>query len=131
MIKLRLKEIMEEKGMTVKDVAKKYGTQARSITNLINNWSGCYPSMMTLAKLARILDCKVIELIDEDGFYYDSAKEKRLTRMMRHGTKREYTCPYCGGIFDIREVPQRGVRKRMIDDDGLDDGSGDMEYSGL
>lgn len=120
MIRLRLKEIMEEKGMTAKEVAKKYGAKERSITNLMNNWSGCYPSMMTIARLAKILGCRIIELIDEDGFYYDASREKRITRMLKHGTKREYTCPYCGGVFDIREVPKKRNTFEDEDDGGID-----------
>lgn len=106
MIRIRIKEMMAKRGLSAEEVEKRCGFSARSLHNYLYR-DNPSPSMTTLRKLAKALDCKVIELIDEDGFYYDPERIELVTRQMLKGKRKEMCCPYCGGVFDIRvQIPK-------------------------
>lgn len=58
--KLRIKEILSEKGMTSKELAEKMGKSRQYISNIITGGKGM--SITTLSEIARVLDVEFREL---------------------------------------------------------------------
>jgi transcriptional regulator with XRE-family HTH domain len=68
--KLRIKEILNEKGMTSKELAEKMGKSKQYISNILTGGKGM--SIATLVEIAKILD---IEFRDLFAFTRDNHSE--------------------------------------------------------
>ncbi|MDL2323232.1 helix-turn-helix transcriptional regulator [Bacteroidales bacterium OttesenSCG-928-A17] len=73
-MKLRIKEICKEKGMTITYLAEKLGIKQESLSRTING----NPSLETLEKIARALSVPVSELLEQPQ-------------------QNIINCPHCGG----------------------------------
>ena len=76
---LRIKEILKEKGMTQKELAKKMGVAEMSVSKSING----NPGLSTLEKIAEALGVDVSELF---------APSRNVIR-----------CPHCGAVLELKE----------------------------
>lgn len=63
-MKLRIKDIIKEKGVRQKEVADKLGLTPTGFNLIVNNKA--IPSIDTLNRIAKILDVPVAILIDEE-----------------------------------------------------------------
>lgn len=63
MIQLRIKELCKERGVTLVALAEKIGISRTSLT-LISN-AQQKPSLETIEKIAKALECDVIDLFDQ------------------------------------------------------------------
>ena len=78
---LRIKEVIKERGFTVKEVAKQLGVTSPALSQNIAGRIG----LDRLEKIAEIIGVPVVELFDQprsDGF----------------------TCPHCGGAIRIEKA---------------------------
>lgn len=117
MLKLRIREIMNEKGLGVDEVCSRLGTKRRSFLTTLYSRTSVNPTLLTLQRVAKALGVRVVDLIDEDGFVVNSERVERVSEQMHMGRRREYTCPYCGGVFDVREHIPRNVHEDVIYDE--------------
>lgn len=86
-MKVRIREIMSEKGVTSVELAEKIGVSKATISNLINNKT--MPSIDTLGKIATVLGVPDWQLF--------ASKEEAI-----NDTKEEFlTCPYCGKEINV------------------------------
>lgn len=86
-MKVRIREIMSEKGITSVELAEKIRVSKATISNLINNKT--MPSIDTLGKIATALGVPDWQLF--------ASKEEAV-----NDTKEEFlTCPYCGKPIDV------------------------------
>ena len=85
-MKLRLKEILEQRGITSASFATMVGIHKVSVSYIINGKQ--MPSVETLERFARALECKVADLLDEGDVV-----TKPITS--------DFKCPHCGGSLDI------------------------------
>lgn len=76
---LRIKEILKEKKITQKELAKKMGVAEISLSRSING----APTLTTLEKIASALGVEVAELF---------APSRNVIR-----------CPHCGAVLEISE----------------------------
>ena len=74
---LRIKEIIKEKGYTIKSLSEKMNINRVNLSNMING----NPTVETLEKIADALEVPITELFS-----------KGLS----------VTCPHCGGIVPIK-----------------------------
>ena len=87
-MKLRIKEIMEAKGVTSVSIAEKVGIHKVSVSNIINGKIN--PSTETLDKFAEALGVEAWELL--------ISKEEIIEQ-----DKNTITCPKCGARFVLEE----------------------------
>lgn len=86
-MRVRIKEIMSEKGITSVELAEKIGVSKATISNLINNKT--MPSIDTLGKIATALGVPDWQMF--------ASKEEAV-----NDTKEEFlTCPYCGKEINV------------------------------
>lgn len=76
--KLRIREVMLEKGISVNEMSEKLGITRQSFYSIVNG----NPTMSTLTKIAEILGVTVKELFKEDdnGNISDNEKEENDER---------------------------------------------------
>lgn len=86
-MKLRIKEIMEEKGITSAAIAQMVGIHKVSVSNIINGKQ--QPAFDTLLKFAEVLNVRVGELFDD----FISKAPIQSTPIL--------ICPHCGKPIDI------------------------------
>ena len=87
-MKLRIKELMEEKGVTSVSMATYIGIHKVSFSNIINGKIN--PSAETLEKIAEALGVEMWELF--------ASKEEIVNQ-----DKNTITCPKCGAKFELKE----------------------------
>ena len=75
---LRIKEVIREKGLTVKEVAEKLGMSSPSLSDAING----NPTADKLERIASALNVPITELFDQPA-----------TDIIN--------CPYCGGKIKV------------------------------
>lgn len=85
-MKLRIKEIMEVKGVTSVSVAEAVGIHKVSVSNIINGKIN--PSAETLEKIAEALEVEMWELF---------ASREEVVKQI----KNTIPCPYCGKDIDV------------------------------
>ena len=85
-MKLRIKEIMEVKGVTSVSVAEAVGIHKVSVSNIINGKIN--PSAETLEKIAEALEVEMWELF---------ASREEVVKQ----NKNTIPCPYCGKDIDV------------------------------
>lgn len=76
-MELRIKEIIKEKGYTIKSLSEKMNINRVNLSNMING----NPTVETLEKIAIALDVPITELF-----------EKGMS----------VVCPHCGGVVPIK-----------------------------
>ena len=87
-MKVRIKEIMQQKGITSVALSEMMGISKATVSNLINNKT--MPSIDTLGKIAEVLDVPSWQLFaSEEEVFGDS--------------KNYITCPKCGARFKLEE----------------------------
>lgn len=87
-MKVRIKEIMQQKGITSVALSEMMGISKATVSNLINNKT--MPSIDTLGKIAEVLDVPNWQLFaSEEEVFGDS--------------KNSITCPKCGARFKLEE----------------------------
>lgn len=97
-MKYRIIEQIESKGLSVTEFVEKMGWKQRSsFYNIING----NPTIPVLERMASILECRVTDLLDEEGSEYSSGQIKTITP--------DFKCPHCGGSLNIQ------VQKKDID----------------
>ena len=64
-LKLRIKEVLNEKGMTSKELSEKMGKSPQNISNIINGLKGI--SLSTLCEIAKLLDVEIRDLFAVTG----------------------------------------------------------------
>lgn len=74
---LRIKEIIKEKGYTIKSLSEKMNINRVNLSNMING----NPTVETLEKIADALEVPITELFSKGV---------------------SVTCPHCGGIVPIK-----------------------------
>lgn len=87
-MKVRLKEVLSEKGVTSAELAGRVGVSKATVSNLINNKT--MPSLDTLEKIADALGVEMWELFTEKP---TSNKPNSNTLV----------CPKCGAEFVLKE----------------------------
>lgn len=87
-MRLRIKELMEEKGVTSASVAAIVGIHKVSVSNIINGKIN--PSAETLEKFAEALGVEMWELF--------ASKEEIVNK-----DKNTIFCPKCGARFELKE----------------------------
>ena len=85
--KLRIKEILSEKGMTSKQLAERMGKAPQYISNVINGGKGA--SIPTLIEVAKALNVEFKDL-------FASSNQDQSDKI--------FTCPKCGAKFELKEV---------------------------
>ncbi len=85
-MELRIKDIIKEKGYTIKSLSEKMNINRVNLSNMING----NPTVETLEKIAIALDVPITELF---------AKGVSVT------------CPHCGGIVPIKVETIPGVKE--------------------
>ena len=93
-IKLRLRQLLSERGLTSAKFAELVGLHKTSISYILNGKH--MPSVDTLFKFSKVLNCKFTDLFIEDEMEY-----KPITP--------DFKCPHCGGALDIQ------VQKKELD----------------
>lgn len=76
-MELRIKEVIKEKGYSVKSLAEKMDINRVNLSNMING----NPTVETLGKIADALEVPVTELFAKD---------------------RGVICPHCGGLISVK-----------------------------
>lgn len=87
-MKVRLKEVLSEKGVTSAELAGRVGVSKATVSNLINNKT--MPSLDTLKKIADALGVEMWKLFTEKP---TSNKPNSNTLV----------CPKCGAEFVLKE----------------------------
>lgn len=88
-MKVRLKEVLSEKGVTSAELAGRVGVSKATVSNLINNKT--MPSLDTLEKIADALGVEMWELF--------VSKEKLVEQQEQNSI----VCPKCGAKFELKE----------------------------
>lgn len=91
-MRLRIKELMEEKGVTSASIATIVGIHKVSVSNIINGKIN--PSAETLEKFAEALEVEMWELFKSKSEIVEEITEER---------KNTITCPKCGARFVLDE----------------------------
>ncbi|MBO5080474.1 MAG: helix-turn-helix transcriptional regulator [Bacteroidaceae bacterium] len=89
-MKLRIKEIMQEKGVTSASLSTMVGIHKVSVSNIINGKLN--PSTETLEKIAEALGVEMWELFKSKSEIMEEIAEEK---------KNTVPCPYCGKPIDI------------------------------
>ena len=87
-MKVRLKEVLSEKGVTSAELADRVGVSKATVSNLINNKT--MPSLDTLEKIADALGVEMWELFTEKP----TSNEPNSNTLV---------CPKCGAEFVLKE----------------------------
>ena len=87
-MKVRLKEVLSEKGVTSAELAGRVGVSKATVSNLINNKT--MPSLDTLEKIADALGVEMWELFTEKP----TSNEPNSNTLV---------CPKCGAEFILKE----------------------------
>lgn len=87
-MKLRIKEIMQEKGVTSASLSTMIGIHKVSVSNIINGKLN--PSAETLERIAEALGVEMWELF--------ASKEEIMEQ-----DKNTIICPKCGAKFELKE----------------------------
>lgn len=87
-MKVRLKEVLSEKGVTSAELAGRVGVSKATVSNLINNKT--MPSLDTLEKIADALGVEMWELFTEKP----TSNEPNSNTLV---------CPKCGAEFVLKE----------------------------
>lgn len=87
-MKVRLKELLSEKGVTSAELAGRVGVSKATVSNLINNKT--MPSLDTLEKIADALGVEMWELFTERP----TSNEPNSNTLV---------CPKCGAEFILKE----------------------------
>ena len=87
-MKVRLKEVLSEKGVTSAELAGRVGVSKATVSNLINNKT--MPSLDTLEKIADALGIEMWELFTERP----TSNEPNSNTLV---------CPKCGAEFVLKE----------------------------
>lgn len=76
--KLRIREVMLEKGISVNEMSEKLGITRQSFYSIVNG----NPTMDTLIRIAKILGVNIKQLFKEDdnGNFSDNEKEENNER---------------------------------------------------
>ena len=76
--KLRIREVMLEKGISVNEMSEKLGITRQSFYSIVNG----NPTMDTLIRIAKILGMNIKQLFKEDdnGNFSDNEKEENDER---------------------------------------------------
>jgi transcriptional regulator with XRE-family HTH domain len=85
-MKVRIKEIMQEKGVSSVSLADGIGVSKVTVSNLINNKT--MPSIETLDKIAGVLGVHISDLFDRP----ESEHSDGL-----------FTCPNCGTVLEVKK----------------------------
>ncbi len=88
---LNIKKAIYARGMEVRDVARQMGITDQSMSKHING----NPTVAVLERIAKIIDCDVVELFDEP------AERKLIPPAEPKPKEQTYTCPKCGTKFQI------------------------------
>ena len=89
-MKLRIKEIMQEKGVTSASLSTMVGIHKVSVSNIINGKLN--PSTETLEKIAEALGVEMWELFKSKSEIMEEIEEEK---------KNTVPCPYCGKSIDV------------------------------
>lgn len=84
MIELRIKQILQEKGMTAKGLAESMGKSPQYINNIINGGKGA--SINTLQAVATALDVPIYSVFAD----YKPDKDNQ-----------SIVCPHCGKTIEV------------------------------
>lgn len=87
-MEVRIKEIMQQKGITSVALAEKIGISKATVSNLINNKT--MPSIDTLGKIAEALGVPNWQLFASEEEVFEDCKT-------------HITCPKCGARFKLEE----------------------------
>lgn len=82
-MRLRIKEVLKDRKITVVSLAANVGMAQPSMSNIVNGKT--MPSLETLEKIAAIIGCPITELFEQpkkDGVHL--------------------TCPHCGKIIAVK-----------------------------
>ncbi|MCR4800374.1 MAG: helix-turn-helix domain-containing protein [Bacteroidales bacterium] len=79
---LRVKELLKERGLTAKELAKQLGIAEASLSMQIKN--GANPTLSSLEKIAKALDVPVYDLFEKP-----------------HTLNGTVTCPHCGKPIEL------------------------------
>ena len=82
-MKLRIKEVLKKKGVTVVSLANSIGITQPNMSNIVNSKST--PSLETLEKIANVLEIDITEL-------FEQPKKDTVS----------ITCPNCGKGINIK-----------------------------
>ena len=83
----RILEQIEKKGLTVTDFVEKMGWKQRSSFYNIMNGN---PTIPVLERMAKILECRVIDLLKEEGDIPEFTPQPPT-----------FICPHCGKPLDV------------------------------
>jgi transcriptional regulator with XRE-family HTH domain len=83
----RILEQIEKKGLTVTDFVEKMGWKQRSSFYNIMNGN---PTIPVLERMAKILECRVIDLLKEEGDIPEITPQTPT-----------FICPHCGKPLDV------------------------------
>ena len=83
----RILEQIEKKGLTVTDFVEKMGWKQRSSFYNIMNGN---PTIPVLERMAKILECRVIDLLKEEGDVPGITPQTPT-----------FICPHCGKPLDV------------------------------
>jgi len=89
-MKLRIKEIMQEKGVTSANLSTMIGIHKVSVSNIINGKIN--PSAETLEKIAEALGVEMWELFKSKSEIVEEIEEEK---------KNTVPCPYCGRDINV------------------------------
>lgn len=89
-MKLRIKEIMQEKGVTSASLSTMIGIHKVSVSNIINGKIN--PSAETLEKIAEALGVEMWELFKSKSEIVEEIAEEK---------KNTVPCPYCGRDINV------------------------------
>ena len=78
-MQLRIKDVIKEKGLTVKEVAERMGMLSEALSRIINGKS---TTTTTLERIANALGVPITELFEQPG-------------------TDTISCPYCGGKIKV------------------------------
>ncbi len=88
---LNIKRAIKARGMEVRDVAREMGISPVTMSTHING----NPSVAILERIAKVLDCDVVELFDEP------AERKLFPANSPTPSEHTYICPKCGTKFQV------------------------------
>lgn len=91
-MKLRIKEIMQEKGVTSASLSTMVGIHKVSVSNIINGKLN--PSTETLEKIAEALGVEMWELFKS---------KSELVEEITEEAKNTITCPKCGTKIEFKK----------------------------
>ena len=97
-IKLRIKDILKEKGISSKELAESLGKAPQYISNIINGGKGA--SLSTLSEIAYILNVNMSELFAPTK---EETTKTDFFALYKQGDK----CQYTSSIIEAEEILQK------------------------